>query len=490
MRPGLRERAAPILAFGGSAAAAPALLLHFFGRDAAAIDGGWHFFGVGMSALAAAVAALLLTAAGARRNDGRTVLVGTAFAAMAALLGLHGLATPGFLVGMNGVVALTGAATLPVGGAILALSALPSLRRPRRLKPLIALEAGLMLAILALGLAGLLEPTVVPSVPEPGSTPALVALAAGSAFYLLVGLRALGTFALTRRTGDLIVAIGIAWLGAALPAALLLSYRELGWWLGHGFELAGLVLVGAPVALDLFRTAQSRPLAGDLHAAELVAAEEVFLGAHVRALTLRLARKDEYTEEHTRRVALRAVQVGEELGLPPGRLRALAIGGLMHDIGKLSVPDSVLKKPAELTAEEFALVRRHPEWGDRLVADLGGFTTAVRRLVRDHHERLDGSGYPRGVGAAALEVDTRVLAVCDVYDALISNRVYRGAWSHDDALALLHHEAGVTLDAACVEALERVLARELESAAESAARPATSARRARTRPATPAAETS
>ena len=464
MRLELRERAVPILAFGGSAAALPALLLHFFGRDAAAIDGGWHFFGVGMSALAAALAALLLTLAGARRHDGRTVLVGTAFAAMAALLGLHGLATPGFIVEMNGVVALTGAATLPVGGAILALSALPGLRRPRRLRPLIGLEVGLMAGILALGLVGLLEPSLVPSVPEPGSAPALAALAAGSAFYLLVGLRALGTFALTRRANDLVVAIGIAWLAAALPAALLLSYRDLGWWLGHGFELVGLVLVGAPVAIDLFRTAQSRPLAGDLHAAELVAAEEAFLGANVRALTVRLAHKDEYTEEHTRRVALRAVQVGEELGLPPGRLRALAIGGLLHDIGKLSVPDAVLKKPAKLTDDEFAVVKRHPEWGERLVADLGGFGAAVRRLVRDHHERLDGSGYPRGVSAGELELDTRILAVCDVYDALISARVYRDAWSHADAVALLRREAGTALDGSCVEALERVLTRESEAA--------------------------
>ena len=490
MRHGLRERAAPILAFGGSAAAAPALLLHFFGREAAAIDGGWHFFGVGMSALAAAFAALLLTVAGARRNDGRTVLVGTAFAAMAALLGLHGLATPGFIVEMNGVVAFTGAATLPVGGAILALSALPSLRRPRRLRPLIALEIVLMVGILALGTVGLLRPSFVPSVPEPGSAPALAALVAGSLFYLLVGLRALGTFALTRRAGDLVVAIGIAWLGAALPAALLLSYRDLGWWLGHGFELVGLVLVGVPVALDLFRTAQSRPLAGDLQAAELVAAEETFLGAHVRALTVRLAQKDEYTEEHTRRVALRSVQVGEELGLPAGRLRALAIGGLMHDIGKLSIPDSVLKKPAALTDEEFALIRRHPEWGERLVSDLGGFTAAVHRLVRDHHERLDGSGYPNGLQAGQLDLDTRILAVCDVYDALISTRVYREAWSHDDAIALLHREAGTTLDATCIDALERVLDGEREPAPMPAASRPTSGRRARTRPAARAAETS
>jgi HD domain len=490
MRHGLRERVAPILAFGGTAAALPALLLHFFGRESVVIDGGWHFFGVGMSALAAAMAALLLTVAGSRRGDGRTVLVGTAFAAMAALLALHGLATPGFLVGMNGVVAFTGAATLPVGGAILALSALPSLRRPRRLRPLIALEAVLMLGVLTLGAVGLLMPSVVPSVPEPGSAPALAALAAGSAFYLIVGLRALGTFALTRRAGDLVVAIGIGWLGAALPAALLLSFRDLGWWLGHCFELVGLMLVGIPVALDLFRTAQSRPLAGDLHAAELVAAEEAFLGAHVRALTVRLATKDEYTEEHTRRVALRAVQVGEELGLTPGRLRALAIGGLLHDIGKLSVPDAVLKKPSELSEDEYELIKRHPEWGERLVADLGGFTAAVRRLVRDHHERLDGSGYPHGLSAEDLEVDTRILAVCDVYDALISARVYRDAWSHDDAVALLRREAGTTLDEGCVDALERVLSDELEPAERQTTVTATSARRARTRPATPAAETS
>ena len=491
MRYGLRERAAPILAFGGSAAALPALLLHFFGRDsAAAIGGGWHFFGVGMSALAAAFAALLLTTAGARRNDGRTVLVGTAFAAMAALLALHGLATPGFIVDMNGVIAFTGAATLPVGGAILALSALPALRRPRRLKPLIALEVALMLGILALGTIGLVWPNIVPAVPDAGSPPALAALAAGSVFYLLVGLRALGTFALTRRANDLVLAIGVAWLAAALPAALLLTYEDLGWWLGHGFELVGLVLVGVPVAVDLFRTAQSRPLAGDLHAAELVAAEEAFLGAHVRALTIRLAQKDEYTEEHTRRVALRAVQVGERLGLPPGRLRALAIGGLMHDIGKLSVPDSVLKKPTSLSDEEFAVIRRHPEWGDRLVTDLGGFTAAVRRLVRDHHERLDGSGYPRGLCSKELELDTRILAVCDVYDALISARVYRDAWSHEDALALLRTEADVTLDTTCVDALEQVLAEERTEEREAVGRTATSARRARTRPATPAVETS
>jgi putative nucleotidyltransferase with HDIG domain len=182
----------------------------------------------------------------------------------------------------------------------------------------------------------------------------------------------------------------------------------------------------------------------------------------VGGLVRLLAEKDEYTEGHTRRVALLAVEVGEELGLPALRLRELATGGLLHDIGKLSVPDEVLKKPAALDDDEYALVRKHTVWGDALLGRLG-FSASVRRLVRDHHERLDGSGYPHG--STVLSLETRVLAVCDVYDALRSDRVYREAWSHERAMSLLRDEAGTTLDARCVEALERVLDRVAPEAA-------------------------
>jgi HD-GYP domain-containing protein (c-di-GMP phosphodiesterase class II) len=456
-RPALQT--VPLLALGGALAAFPLASLHFFSREQVQFGGDVHFTGVGLTALVAAVAAVALTIVGARRRDARTVLVGTAFSAMATLLALHGIATPGMLIGPNGVVSFTGGATLPIGGAVLALSALPALRRPGGVKPLLVLQGALLVAIAALGIVGMLVPSLVPAVPEPKSGPALALLAIGLVFYGLLGLRAMRTFLLTRRRADLLVFVGIVWLAAALPPAMTLQYFELGWWLGHWFELVGIAIVGVPVALDLHRGAQSRPLAGDLSGAELVASEEAFLGAHVRALTVSLAAKDEYTECHTRRVALRAVQVGEELGLSPIRLRALATGALVHDIGKLSVPDSVLKKPGPLTDEEFALIKRHPESGDRLLAELG-FGNDVRQLVRDHHERLDGSGYPHGTAGSAISLDVRILTVCDVYDALISTRVYREAWSHDRALGLLRDEIGTAFDAKCVAALERVLARE------------------------------
>ena len=158
----------------------------------------------------------------------------------------------------------------------------------------------------------------------------------------------------------------------------------------------------------------------------------------------------------------------EELGLAPARLRELAIGGLVHDVGKLSVPDEILQKPGALTEVEYEVIKRHAELGSELVRQLG-FSAQVARLVLNHHERLDGSGYPRGLGAPDLDIETRILAVCDVFDALLSKRVYRPAWTLDNALELLSDQSGTSFDPACVEALERVIAREHDHAARSAA---------------------
>lgn len=457
MRSSLRRRLLPLLALGAAIAAAPAVVELIWGERVIAFNMTLHFYAVGFSALAAALAAAVLTWIGARRGDTRTVIVGTAFAAMASLLGLHGLATPGIWVGSNGVIALTGGATLPVGAAILLTSAF---LRPRviSMRLLIAIEVLLFAGIFAIGVSAIEWPSLVPSVPEPNSAAAYTVMSVGLVALGLLAFRALGTFLLTQRGLDLAVVVGLVWLGIATVAALTMDYTRLGWWMGHEIELDGILIVGIAVGIDLARATQSRPLVGDLSGSDLVASEDVFLGSHVRALTVRLAEKDEYTEAHTRRVALRAVQVGELLGLSGSRLRSLAIGGLVHDIGKLSIPDEILKKPGGLTAEEYAIVQRHPVLGRRLLVELGGFSAPVRELVLDHHERLDGAGYPRGLAGDEISLDVRILTVCDVYDALISKRVYRPAYGHDEAMAMLRAEIGTAFDARCVDALETVIA--------------------------------
>jgi HD-GYP domain-containing protein (c-di-GMP phosphodiesterase class II) len=470
MRAIFHRRGISVLALLGFAAIGPAALIHFWGGRDVHFSPEVHLYPIAISAGLAAAASVALTVAGARRDDGRAVLVGTAFSAMAALLAVHGLTTPGLLTDMNGVVAFSGAATLPVGGAVLALAALPGVSRGRRIRGLLWLQGALLLVIAAMGIAGILRPELVPAVPEPASTSAVTVMVVGMAFYLTLSLRAARTFLLTRRRADLLVVLGTVLLAVALVPALMSGYQDLGWWLGHAFEVIGIGLVAFPVALDLHRGAQSRPLTGDLHGAEFVRYADAFLGPTVRVLLARLAEKDAYTAKHTRMVALRAVQVGEELGLPPRRLRELAIGALVHDVGKLSVPDSILKKPAGLEDDEFAVIRRHPEWGTQLLGELGGFSPLVTRLVHNHHERLDGQGYPRGLRGNEIDLETRVLTVCDVFDALTSQRVYRDAWSQEAALELLRRESGEAFDPRCVEALELVLAR--ESAADAGLEPA------------------
>jgi HD-GYP domain-containing protein (c-di-GMP phosphodiesterase class II) len=449
-----------LLGAGVSAAVAPAVVHLAVGFHHVQFTGTTHVYTVGFSAFVAVVAAVGLTAVGARRGDTRTMVVGTAFAVMAGLLALHGFSTPGVWFGNNGVVAITGGATLPAGAIVLAFSVLPLPRVLRNVVPFLLVEAVLLATVLALGISALVWPTLLPPVPAPGGPDALALLAVGMIAFALVTWRAVRTFLLTRRMLDLAVAVGLVWLATALVPALTMNYSQLGWWIGHEVELDGILVIGIAVAIDLAKAAQSRPLAGDLTAAELVASEDLFLGSQVRALTVTLAEKDEYTERHTRRVALRAVQVGDELGLSRGRLRTLAIGGLVHDIGKLAIPDEILKKPGPLGDDEYAIVKEHSERGYRLLTELGGFGEGVRDLVRDHHERLDGKGYPRGLTAGQLTLDARILAVCDVYDALISKRVYRDAWSEQNAIDYLRAEAGTAFDEQCVEALARVVGRE------------------------------
>jgi len=417
-----------------------------------------HFVLVSTAAVIASFASLALSIAGARARDGRSVLMGIAFSTMTALFAVHALSTPGFIAGKNGMIAMAGGLSVPVGAALLALTALPALRRPGNVQPLIIAQGVLFVGVLMLGLIGLSMPESIPAVPQAKSTPALLLLGCGSAFLAILILRALRTYMLTRRGADLTVALGCAWLGVTLYANLAIGAMTVAWMLGHVLEIAAVMLVTIPAALDIKRAGASRPLVGDLTATELVASEHAYLGPRVRALMVQLERRDISTEEHTRRVALLAASVGEELKLSPTARRHLAVGGLLHDIGKLAVPLEILQKPASLTDEEFDAIKRHPADGRRLLEELGGFPEAVRNLVSDHHERLDGSGYPRGLTAGQMSLETRILAVCDVYDALVSDRVYRAAWSPERALALLQEESD-GYDQTVVAALQRVLAR-------------------------------
>ena len=325
---------------------------------------------------------------------------------------------------------------------------------------MLALQAGLAVAILLLGGIGLLFPSAVPGVPQAGSAPALVLLAFGVAFYALLALRAVRTYTLTRRTTDLLVFVGCFWLGWALVPQLVMGYGTLAFYFGHGMELLGIVLVGIPAALDLRQGGASRPLVGDL-TADRARRRRGGLPRPARARADDRPRREGPLDRgahpprrDARLRGRRGAQAAARHAAPPRDRRAAARHGQAARARRRSSAS-----PPRSTPEEFEAIKRHPQDGARLLADLGGFAPEVLDLVLDHHERLDGGGYPRGLKGDCLGPATRVLTVCDVYDALVSDRVYRPAWSRERALGLLREESGAAFDPGCVAALERVLAR-------------------------------
>jgi putative nucleotidyltransferase with HDIG domain len=169
------------------------------------------------------------------------------------------------------------------------------------------------------------------------------------------------------------------------------------------------------------------------------------------ALASALEAKDAYTHGHSARVAELSRRIAMAVGLDGDDVAAIGEAGLLHDIGKIGVPEPTLRKPGPLTEDEWQTMRRHPVVGAQIVAPVDVFARASP-LIRHHHERWDGSGYPDGLAGHAIPFGARIVAVADVFDALTSTRPYRAPVGRDAALAHLLAEAGRTLDADVVAA--------------------------------------
>jgi len=173
----------------------------------------------------------------------------------------------------------------------------------------------------------------------------------------------------------------------------------------------------------------------------------------LRSLIATVEARDSYTRSHSERVTRYALRMAERMGLPAADMDAIRFGGFLHDIGKIGVRDTVLLKPGRLTEEEFAEIHRHPEIGDAIVRPLR-LLAKEREIIRFHHERFDGKGYPDGLRGEEIPVLARILAVADAYDAMTSNRPYRTRRTHAFALEELRRCAGTQFDPQVVSAFE------------------------------------
>ncbi len=181
----------------------------------------------------------------------------------------------------------------------------------------------------------------------------------------------------------------------------------------------------------------------------------------LRALTAALETRDSETHGHSERVVTYSLRLGREYGLDTHRIKALEFGSLLHDIGKIGVPDSILRKPAKLTDEEWVLMRQHPLHGQQILRGIQ-FLQGAALVVAQHHEKWDGSGYPRGLSGEDIDLCARIFSVADAFDAMTSNRVYRKGKPYQDAAKELDDWAGKQFDPKVVEAFHRVPQRDWE----------------------------
>lgn len=180
------------------------------------------------------------------------------------------------------------------------------------------------------------------------------------------------------------------------------------------------------------------------------------LNQSVGALAQMIDMRDPYTAGHQSRVAMISEAIAREMELPDEQIENIRLGALMHDIGKIAIPSEILTKPGKLIPEEMALVRTHPSMGGDIVGHIE-FAPAILSIVTQHHERLDGSGYPLGLKGDAITFEARLVAVADVLEAVTSHRPYRPALGMDSAIEELRSQRGTTLDAAVVDACLRLL---------------------------------
>jgi putative nucleotidyltransferase with HDIG domain len=188
------------------------------------------------------------------------------------------------------------------------------------------------------------------------------------------------------------------------------------------------------------------------HAREITQLNEELLLALSHAVDLR----DPDVQDHSKNVARYATLIAQELNLPPERVELVRKAGLLHDIGKLGIPETILFKPARLTATEYDIIKQHSDMGADIVAEAHSLQ-AIVPFIRHHHERFDGQGYPAGLPGPEIPLEARILSVADTVEAMASDRPYRRAQSPADILAEIQNHAGTQFDPTVVNAFVKVV---------------------------------
>lgn len=402
-----------------------------------------------------------------RQSAPEPALFGTFLFGASLLPFVHGLLVPGVLYGDNAGTVLAVQLAIPLSAPVLLPLVQPGSswanRVARSWRLLIAAE----LSVLSLAAVLLFSfPNAVPAASS-GSLPAfiLAALSVGPALALSVRHTRLASIARTPAAFG--VPLGIVLIGSAPLVFVAGEMFGAGFWFAHAIDITGVLFAATAAILTYGRTTSMEHLLAPVEAATPLRALEIGLEPVVHAFVADLERKDTITRDHVVRTARLAVLAAQELGCAPAEVRAIGIGALLHDVGKIEIPDHILKKAGKLTDDEFDTMKTHPVIGEQLVASSPALNEAAP-IIRGHHERIDGRGYPDQLEGSDIPLGARVVAVCDAFDAMANTRQYRTGMGRDKAESILAEHAGVQWDQQVVAAVRSVLDQHLSNDASPA----------------------
>jgi len=419
-----------------------------------------HFYIVSTVSILATMIAIAVGVVGNRQRNIKVSFLALAYISLAETFAAHGLSTPGLMIHDPGFIAVFAQLSILLAVIWLWLSAMSSdsaitiwfSRFKNYLVPVWTLFLGIVYLIF------ILHPSWARFMPI-NSNPLR--------WVITVVIVALSVLAMYRyyqayRYSRFPLQIAIVYSSSLFIVVQLIMIEgtvwRLSWWLYH-FMLLGSTII---MIMGIYRQyAAKKSMAEGIRA--LFSNDPIenitdSISPSVKALIIATENKDTYTAGHNFRVTMYALKLAQELQLSPDQLRAISQGTIVHDVGKISIPDAILNKQGKLTDDERKIIETHSTKGFEMCRNLG-FMQEELDIIRHHHEKWNGTGYPDHLAGESIPLLSRIVAIADVYDALTSSRAYRQAWDHGQTLQFLNDQKGIHFDARLVDVWVRACER-------------------------------
>jgi HD-GYP domain-containing protein (c-di-GMP phosphodiesterase class II) len=458
-RAGIAALCLPTVAF--------AVMIAFPSLDTLFMEPTFHFYVVSGVALLAALACAALVVSGPVLRETRLLFLALAFLAIGGVFAVHGLMTPGHIADDFHSSLPASAWISAVAGAVLA--ALSVIDLPDRAERVVKRAGIVIFAWAAIAIAVYIALSFsmrdwLDWVPSDDRSVQYVLAFAAFALYAFATIRYTEAYAFARLPSQAAMVAAMALLTQVPPILLWGVTWYASWWIYHALYATAFAVLFTGWAIEVRRAGTLKAIADALSMRDALAQLDRGHDRHVLELVDAIEAKDIGTLGHVRRVGAYALAIGKSMNLAPQELRQLVLAAEMHDVGKIGVPDAILGKPGPLTEHEQQIMRQHCVRG----YDIAGRVRALRNIapvIRAHHERLDGSGYPDGLRGDDIPMLARIIAVADSYDAMTSHRPYRRAMTQHAAIAELQRVRTRELDPRCVDALIASFNQDLAAAA-------------------------